>query len=122
MFSFIKSKQTEFTQAVQRRIHPRQRTRLRPAKLANLNNEFICDCSIRDISDGGLRILLNQDTDLPNEFYVFDVVHRNVSEVELCWRKELDAGVQFVVPPANIRHFSNTGLQRLAQRLYAMDD
>jgi|GEM_PF-1172058 len=121
MFSFLTAKRDAFARAIQRRLHPRQRTRLRPAKLAGLNNEFICDCTIRDISDGGLRLVLNEDTDLPEEFYVFDAVAKTVAEVQLRWRDGLAAGVVYLVPPASIRHFRNTGVQRLAQKLYALD-
>jgi len=121
MFSFLNARRVSLTQAIQRRLHPRQRTRLRPAKLAGLDNEFICDCTIRDISNGGLKLVLNEETDLPEEFYVFDVVPKTVSEVQLRWRDGLAAGVVYLVPPASIRHFSNTGVRKLAQRLYALD-
>lgn len=122
MFAFLTDKKHSLANAVQRRLHPRQRTRLRPAKVASQDYEFICDCSIRDISSGGLRLLLNTATDLPEEFYVFDVGPRLISEVQLRWRHNLDAGVVYLVPPANLRHFKNTGIRKLAQRLYALDD
>ncbi len=121
MFSFLTAKRASIAAAIQRRLHPRQRTRLRPAKLASLDNEFICDCTIRDISDGGIRLVLNEVTDLPEEFYVFDAVPKTVAEVQLRWRDGLSAGVVYLVPPASIRHFRNTGVRKLAQRLYALD-
>ncbi|MEO9526888.1 PilZ domain-containing protein [Roseibium sp.] len=121
MFSFLNAKSSSLVEAIQRRLYPRQRTRLRPAKLASLDNQFICDCTIRDISKGGIRLVLNEDLDLPNEFYVFDAVPKTVAEVQLRWRNGLAAGVIYLVPPASIRHFKNTGVIRLAQRLYAVD-
>ncbi|MEM9635826.1 MAG: PilZ domain-containing protein [Pseudomonadota bacterium] len=121
MLNFLNAKKESITRAIQRRLHPRQRTRLRPAKLASLDNEFICDCSIRDMSEGGVRLVLNEDTDLPEEFYVFDAVPRTVAEVQLRWRNGLAAGVVYMVPPASIKHFSNTGVRKLAQRLYALE-
>ncbi|MEC9471224.1 MAG: PilZ domain-containing protein, partial [Pseudomonadota bacterium] len=74
-----------------------------------------------DISDGGIRLVLNEVTDLPEEFYVFDAVPKTVAEVQLRWRDGLAAGVVYLVPPASIRHFKNTGVRKLAQRLYALD-
>jgi len=121
MFSFLSAKRDALTQALQRRLHPRQRTRLRPAKLASLDNEFLCDCTIRDISEGGIRLVLSEYHDLPVEFYVFDAVPKTVAEVQLRWRDGLAAGVVYLVPPASIRHFRNTGVRKLAQRLYALD-
>lgn len=121
MFSFINEKKQAFAKAVQRRLHPRQRTRLRPAKLAGLDNEYICDCTIRDISNGGLRLVLAEETDLPEEFYVFDAVAQTIAEVQLRWRDGLAAGVGYVVPPASIRHYANSGVRKLAQKLYAVD-
>lgn len=121
MFSFLTAKRDSFAEALQRRLHPRQRTRLRPAKLASLDNEFICDCTIRDVSEGGVRLVLDEDLDLPEEFYVFDAVAKTVAEVQLRWRRGLAAGVVYLVPPASIRHFRNTGVRKLAQRLYALD-
>ncbi|OJJ12097.1 PilZ domain-containing protein [Roseibium sp. MMSF_3361] len=108
--------------AVQKRLFPRRRTRLRPAKLASLTNEYICDCTTRDISAGGLRILLNEDIPLPKEFYVFDVNERTIAEVRLSWRDGLEAGVAYLVPPASISFYENTGVRRLAQRFYAVED
>jgi hypothetical protein len=121
MFSFLTEKRQSIKEAIQRRLHPRQRTRLRPAKLASLENDFICDCTIRDVSEGGLRLVLNEDLELPEEFYVFDAVPRTVAEVQLRWRDGLAAGVVYLVPPANIRHFRNTGVRKLAYRLYELD-
>ena len=121
MFSFLTAKRESIANALQRRLHPRQRTRLRPAKLASLDNDFICDCTIRDISEGGLRLVLNEAHDLPEEFYVFDAVAKTVAEVQLRWRQDFAAGVVYLVPPASIRHFQNTGVRKLAQRLYALD-
>ena len=121
MFSFLNAKKASLARAIQRRLHPRRRTRLRPAKLASLDNEFICECTIRDISDGGIRLVLNEEADLPEEFYVFDEVPKTVAQVRLRWRNGLSAGVTYLVPPASIRHFGNTGVRKLAQRLYAMD-
>lgn len=121
MFSFLSAKRDSLTQALQRRLFPRQRTRLRPAKLASLDNEFLCDCTIRDISEGGIRLVLSENHDLPEEFYVFDAVPKTVAEVQLRWRDGLAAGVVYLVPPASIRHFRNTGVRKLAQRLYALD-
>lgn len=121
MFSFLTEKRQSIAEAIQRRLHPRQRTRLRPAKLASLGHDFICDCTIRDISEGGVRLVLNEDLDLPDEFYVFDVVPKTVAEVQLRWRSGLAAGVVYLVPPANIRHFRNTGVRKLAYRLYELD-
>jgi hypothetical protein len=121
MLSFLSAKRDSITQAIQRRLHPRRRTRLRPAKLASLDNEFLCDCTIRDVSEGGVRLVLSEHHDLPEEFYVFDAVPKTVAEVQLRWRDGLAAGVVYLVPPASIRHFRNTGVRKLAQRLYALD-
>lgn len=108
--------------AVQKRLFPRWRTRLRPAKLASLTNEYLCDCTTRDMSAGGLRLLMNEELPLPKEFYVFDVTERTISEVRLCWRDGLEAGVAYLVPPACISLYENTGVRRLAQRFYAVED
>ena len=122
MLNFLKSRKEALARALQRRLHHRHRTRLRPARLAGLDNEFICDCTIRDVSSGGLRLALNEGTGLPEEFYVFDTVAGTVAQVELRWRDGPAAGVVYLVSPANIRHFSNTGIRKLAQKLYAMDE
>ncbi|MEP3047910.1 MAG: PilZ domain-containing protein [Roseibium sp.] len=121
MFEFLTNKQHSLAAAVQRRLHPRQRTRLRPAKIASLDYQFLCDCTIRDMSHGGVRIVLNHQAELPEEFYLFDVGPRTIAEVQLRWRDGLDAGVIYLLPPAELRHFSNSGIRKLAQRLYAMD-
>ncbi|POF30159.1 PilZ domain-containing protein [Roseibium marinum] len=121
MFAFLNSGRNSLARAIQRRLYPRRRTRLRPAKLAGLDNAFICDCMIRDISKGGLRLVLNRQTDLPEEFYVYDTAPKTLAQVQLRWRNGLSAGVVYLVPPAHIRHFRNSSVRKLAHRLYALD-
>ncbi|PVB62671.1 PilZ domain-containing protein [Labrenzia sp. 011] len=121
MFTFLNAGKNSLAQAIQRRLYPRQRTRLRPAKLAALDDSYICDCMIRDVSKGGLRLVLDKQTDLPEEFYVFDAAQKTLAQVQLRWRKGLAAGVVYLVPPAHIRHFRNSSIRKLAHRLYALD-
>lgn len=122
MLSFMSDKKSAAAKAAQRRIHERQRTRLRPGKLASLNNEYLCDCTIRDISEGGLRLVLDRNASLPKEFYVFDAVAQTVAEVQLRWRDGVAAGVVYLVPPADIKFYANAGIRKLAQKFYAVEE
>lgn len=66
---------------------PATRTRLRSGTLRDLDKTAICDCTLYDLEDGNVGIVL-QDPDLkvPDRVYVEDGKDLTVAAVQIRWR------------------------------------
>jgi hypothetical protein len=82
----------------------RQRT-LKAAKVV-LTDWTTIDCTIRDISATGARLVFGDAFKLPEEFRVLTVMTNAIVPVRLLWQRGLTAGVAFAGPeePAAGRH------------------
>jgi hypothetical protein len=82
----------------------RQRT-LKAAKVV-LTDWTMIDCTIRDISEGGARLVFGDAFSLPEEFRLLIVSTNMIVPVKLLWQRGLNAGVGFTGPeePAAARH------------------
>lgn len=61
----------------------------------SVNEEFICHCVIRDVSNDGMRLSVQTDVDLPEEFDVKTPAVREVLHVKMQWQKGDHFGVLF---------------------------
>ncbi|NBN65375.1 PilZ domain-containing protein [Microvirga tunisiensis] len=104
------------------RRHPRQRTRLRAGRLADPDNRFLCDCGIYDVSRGGARLTVPEDTLLPDELVLYDELTNTVALATVRWRAGSRVGISYDVPPAKLKYFSSPRLRALSQRYYALAD
>lgn len=82
----------------------RQRT-LKQAKVI-LTDWTTVDCTIRDISEGGARLVFGDAFSLPSEFRLLLVSSNTIVPVQTLWQRGLSAGVAFTGPeePAHARH------------------
>ena len=81
----------------------RQRT-LKEARVL-LTDWSTIDCTIRDISKGGARIVFGDAFSLPKEFRLLLVSTNTIVPVQLLWQRGKTAGVGFTGPeePAHAR-------------------
>lgn len=86
-----------------RHVH-RQRT-LKAAKVI-LTDWTTVDCTIRDISPDGARLVFGDAFSLPQEFRLLNVSNNTIRPARLLWQRGLMAGVAFAGPeePAPARH------------------
>ena len=54
------------------------------------------DCSIRDLSEAGARIILQAQLDVPELFFLINIPDRCAYQAKVTWRKKAEAGVQFI--------------------------
>jgi hypothetical protein len=82
----------------------RQRT-LKAAK-AVMTDWTAIDCTIRDISATGARLVFGDAFKLPEEFRVIIVMTNTIRPVRLLWQRGLTAGVSFTGPeePVHAHH------------------
>jgi hypothetical protein len=84
------------------RAHPRERTRLRSAKLLDGDCRFLCEGRICDRSRDGLRLALARDVALPPQLAVHIDETAEVREAKIIWRRGSTIGIRLRSPaPAN---------------------
>ncbi|WP_395688756.1 PilZ domain-containing protein [Aestuariivirga sp.] len=88
----------------ERRRSPRRRV-LKRGKILFHDRPSVIDCTIRDISEGGARLLCSQAGLLPKEFFLVFVVEKEMRNVRIIWRTSEELGVEFLsaVEPARLR-------------------
>ena len=104
------------------RRHRRRAMRLRMGKIADLDDHFLSECVIRDLSDGGARLVVSQQTALPDVIILFDELDATIVPATIRWRRGNEAGICFEVLPAELRQFRSSRLRSLAHRYYAVRD
>ena len=80
----------------------RQRS-LKAAKVV-LSDWTTIDCTLRDLSDKGARLVFPGATSLPEEFRLIIVAAETVRPVRLLWQRGLSAGVAFAGPEEAAPH------------------
>lgn len=81
-------------ESADQRAHPRERARLRSAKLLDASYNFMCESRIRDRSRNGLRLTLAHDVALPPRLAVYVDETSEVREAELVWRCGSTIGIR----------------------------
>jgi hypothetical protein len=74
------------------------RTRMLKAGKVILSEQSTIDCTIRDFSPGGARLVFAAPTPLPKLFRLLIVATDNMVPATLVWQKGLAAGVSFELP------------------------
>lgn len=87
---------------VEQRGARRQRA-LKAAKVV-LSNWTMVDCTLRDLSDEGARLVFDGATSLPPEFRVMIVAAGTMRPARLLWQRGLSAGVGFAGPEEAAPH------------------
>jgi hypothetical protein len=82
----------------ERRRWPRRRV-LKRGKILYYDRPSVIDCTIRDISEGGARLLCSQSGLLPKEFFLVFVVEKEMRNARIVWRTAEELGVEFLSPP-----------------------
>ncbi len=78
-----------------RGVH-RQRT-LKGARVV-LEDRSTIDCTIRDISKGGARLVFGDAFKLPETFRLINLTAKTITPVRLQWQRRMEAGVSFDGP------------------------
>jgi len=104
---------------VERRGRPRERTRLRSAKVLDGACRFLCEGRICDRSPEGLRLALARDIALPPEFAVHIDETSEVREAQVVWRRGSTIGVRLrsAAPEGALRPCDRYALK---ERYYAI--
>ena len=66
---------------------------LRSGKVVFGALQFSRDCTIRDVSDGGVRIRIEDPGSVPNEFWLLDIRNFVAFKAKVEWRQSNDLGL-----------------------------
>ncbi len=76
------------------RIARRQRV-LKQGKIVFFNNLSVTDCTIRDLSETGAKVICGDQMAVPNEFRLVVLMDNTIRDVQVAWRRENMLGVRF---------------------------
>lgn len=86
---------------------------LKEGKIVYADGMCVLDCTIRDISDAGARLLIASTFGLPDTFFLFEKSSGRLYRARLIWRRANMAGVAFDGPPTDIHDPDNRRFARL---------
>jgi hypothetical protein len=101
------------------RVHPRQRTRLRSAKLLDGSYRFLCEGRIFDRSGDGLRLALARDVTLSPRLAVHIDETSEVRDARIIWRRGSTIGIR-LHSPAPADALRPCDRNALGERYYAI--
>ena len=81
-----------------KRVAPRQRV-LKQGKILLPNNMTVIDCTVRDLSETGAKLLCPDPGAIPNEFRLVTTADRTMRDVKVAWRRPDMVGVHFTSEP-----------------------
>ncbi len=68
---------------------------LKPAQITFNGHSAVIDCTVRDISDGGARLMVESPVGIPDTFGLA-VGGETARQCRVVWRKTSQIGVEFV--------------------------
>src|SRR5262245_4443090 len=85
----------ELPPVVEARRAPRKRVIL-GGKVVYNEGSYTTDCRIRDLSDGGARIVLSGGVVIPTRVVLIDTRNATAYEAEVVWMNPPDVGLKFL--------------------------
>jgi hypothetical protein len=91
---------------------PRRRV-LKEGKIVYADGLRVLDCTIRDISDSGARLLIASTIGLPDTFQLYEKSSGTLYPCSIAWRQANAIGVHFEGPGTSIHDAANKRYARL---------
>ena len=82
----------------EKRIARRQRV-LKHGKILLSNDMTLLDCTVRDLSTTGAKLMCGDPGSVPNEFRLVFPSDRTMRDVKVVWRRPDQVGVHFTSEP-----------------------
>jgi len=90
----MEKQQDETEQSDENRSELRRRT-LKGGKIIFNDQQSVLDCTIRNLSKTGCRIIVANQIDIPSDFELHLPGSGEKYQCQIIWRKQLEAGVKF---------------------------
>jgi len=95
-----------------KRKTPRRRV-LKEGKIVYADGLRVIDCTIRDMSENGARLLIANTLGLPDTFQLYEKSSGLLYPASITWRQTNAIGVHFVGPATSIHDAANKRFARL---------
>jgi PilZ domain len=95
-----------------KRKTPRRRV-LKEGKIVFADAMRVIDCTIRDMSDEGARLLIANTVGVPDSFLLYEKSAQTLHPATVVWRQSNALGVKFDGPPTSIHDAANKRFARL---------
>ena len=86
---------------------------LKAGKIVFADGMRVMDCTIRDFSDTGARLLIANTMGVPDTFHLFEKSSGMLYPASIVWRQTDAIGVKFDGPASSIHDIANKRFQRL---------
>jgi hypothetical protein len=86
---------------------------LKEGKIVFADGMRVFDCTIRDMSEEGARLLIANTVGLPDTFQLYEKSSGMLYPVTVAWRQPNSIGVQFTGPATSIHDAANKRFARL---------
>jgi hypothetical protein len=96
----------------ERRKHPRRRV-LKEGKIVFADGLRVLDCTIRDLSETGAKLLISNTVGLPDHFLLYEKSAGLLYPASIAWRQPNSVGVEFSGPASSIHDPANKRFGRL---------
>lgn len=96
----------------EKRKTPRRRV-LKEGKIVFADGMRVFDCTIRDMSEDGARLLIANTVGLPDSFQLYEKSSGMLYPARVAWRQPNSIGVAFTGPATSIHDAANKRFARL---------
>ncbi len=86
---------------------------LKEGKIIFADGMRVIDCTIRDMSEHGARLLIANSVGVPDTFHLFEKSSGMVYPAAVAWRQPSAIGVRFEGQPTSIHDSANKRFARL---------
>lgn len=86
---------------------------LKEGKIIFADGMRVIDCTIRDMSDAGARLLIANTVGVPETFHLFEKSSGMIYPATVIWRQPSVIGVKFDAPPTSVHDSANRRFARL---------
>jgi hypothetical protein len=94
----------------------RKSTRHRALKAGRVvygNLSMTLDVIIRDMSEGGARLKVDANANMPGEFYFVVVADQLVAKSRVVWRSAREVGIEYLEPMRNLKEHPDPRVARM---------
>jgi hypothetical protein len=96
----------------EKRKAPRRRV-LKGGKIVFADAMRVIDCTIRDLSEDGARLMIANTVGVPDTFMLYEQAKGMLHPASVIWRQADAVGVKFDGPPSSIHDTANKRFSRL---------
>ena len=86
-------------------LRPANRSRMRGGRLTDLDCKPLADCTIYDLMDGGVGLLVDPQVVLPTRLLLHDDLEHTVAECRIQWRQDRQLAIALEAMPISASLF-----------------